>query len=344
MPKPPSTQWKDLDLRTRLICLVTYASVFNDVISQNELKRKLGGIDRADIDTAIHELVQEGLLINQEGYVGLPYQGHKITEKHIDTEVADNLIGRQMRFLRWIGKTPIIRFVGISGSLAARNPVANHEGIIDVDVFLITRSQTIWIVGILTAFYRMLVKGKHGHCCFNHVWDESDLKVYNRNLYTATEIFNLVPISGKETYDRFLKENSWASDYYPLETRPYEKSGSLSKSNTLNKILYTLFTLFRCAKNLSLMPLLELNFEPNPYRNQTLTRKGAENGGYQRMIQQKFSDHLKKYFPEMDTSELERCLFPDDLSRQIVQNAYKMPVSRDPKHSDMWALNYSKYK
>lgn len=332
--------WEKLSVTDRICCLITYASVFNDVIERSELIRRLGADDN-EAELTIHILIQQGTIIEDQGFLTVRDLRKKIREKHEDFVLAETLITRKLRLLRFIGWLPFIDFIGISGSLAARNPVSSGNRQADVDLFIITSNHCIWIVGIFVGFLRLICGGL-GELCFNHIWDGSDMKVRNQNLYVATEIYNLIPVSGTGTYHQFLQVNDWASGYFPAlksTVRTIRRTGGLS---WLNNVLYLLFTLIRCIKNFSFQPIRELSFKENGFRRLSLKRIGAENGGYQQMVQHKFVENLKTYFPEMDHETIEASLFPDELGTRIrLTHDFDFSSQVGIDHKNEWAIKYA---
>jgi len=121
-----------------------------------------------------------------------------------------------MNDLRKLGRNPLIKFVGISGSVAANNPTRDRSNLIDIDIFLITRNQCLWLYVIPLCClnnFRSLMQDRR--LCINFIMDESDLRIPNRNFFTATDIRNLIPVSGLDTFQSFRQANNWVDYYYP---------------------------------------------------------------------------------------------------------------------------------
>lgn len=335
--------WEKLSSSDKVCCFITYASVFNDVIERSELIRRLGATDCEVAELTIRTLIQQGVIIEDQGFLTVSDLRKKISEKPDDFVLAETLIARKLRLLRFIGRLPFIDFIGISGSLAARNPVSSDDRKADVDVFIITSNHCIWLVGIFAALHR-LFSGGSGRLCFNHIWDGSDMEVCNQNFYVATEIYNLIPVSGTRTYHQFLQVNDWAAGYFPALNSTVGTTRRTGGLSWFNKVFYLLFMFFRCIKNFSFLPLRELNFMSNDFRQISLKRRGAENGGYQQLVQRRFVENLKTYFPEMDHEMIEASLFPDELGIKIRSSPeFDFCSHSGARLRNGWAINYAKY-
>jgi predicted nucleotidyltransferase len=115
-----------------------------------------------------------------------------------------------------------IKMIGVTGSLAMAN--SGEES--DIDFLIITKSGHLWstrlfayIVISLFGFSarRSNDSSQKDKLCLNMWMDESDLIWRNpRNIYTAHEIAQIVPlVNKKETYEEFLSKNRWILKYWP---------------------------------------------------------------------------------------------------------------------------------
>lgn len=122
-----------------------------------------------------------------------------------------------------ISKIPTVKFVGITGSLAMMNSGRDS----DIDLMIITKKNCLWTTRLLSYLVTWLLgfktrkpksKLEKDMLCINLWLDESDL-VWNkndRNIYTAHEIAQVVPLVNKEkTYEKFLYLNRWILNYWP---------------------------------------------------------------------------------------------------------------------------------
>lgn len=141
-----------------------------------------------------------------------------ITRERISREKIEK--GRGLLLL--FGKLPWVKFIGVSGSVAAMN--ANESD--DVDLFVIASKNHLWTARFCLTVLSMIIGKRRGRTdqtfkdklCFNLFFTEADLVVpENKHTeYVAHEILQVVPIVNKdETYEQFLYANRWVQQLFP---------------------------------------------------------------------------------------------------------------------------------
>lgn len=324
-------------METGIATLVCYAGVFGDVIGVEEMAIRLGVAGQDDFYFALNELRHQGRIILKGGYAGLPGLEDKLCAKASKVETTRQLIDSRMQDLRKLGRNPIIKFVGISGSLAASNPTADCNGHLDIDLFLITRNQCLWLYVIPRGLRNLFPRAeKEPTLCDNYIMDELSLKVNNRNFFTATDIRNLIPVTGMAAYRKFLQSNNWVDYYYPGFTGCSVPTPERKSSNLINKSLFFIYTLLRCIKHRSLEPVKYFSCNTNPLSSINHNRLTQQCGGYQPLVQKKFSRLATTWFRDLVDDKLIDKLFPDELSDVI----RKQELEYFRIHT---TLDYSKY-
>lgn len=158
---------------------------------------------------------------------------------------------------RVLEKIPTVQMVGITGSLAMKN--ADKDS--DIDLMIITANGTLWTTRFL-AYLILLFLGfklrrasdeiEKDKLCLNMWLDRSDLVWQKRNIFTAHEIAQVVPLVNKdEAYERFLWKNRWTLDFWPNAVSvKKERSSSiqLRKNYLLESLLYKLQFLYMRRK------------------------------------------------------------------------------------------------
>ena len=138
-------------LRELVIIHINYRDIFNAPVSLHDLQ---SWVDVAEVSVIISELdylTEEGL-IETDGKHNYCVAGrsevfrHRAGKKRLSAITLKNH-QRIINYLSWI---PFIRFVGISGSIAAENPTVDRDGIrqgkVDLDIFVITSANSLWLV------------------------------------------------------------------------------------------------------------------------------------------------------------------------------------------------------
>jgi D-beta-D-heptose 7-phosphate kinase/D-beta-D-heptose 1-phosphate adenosyltransferase len=132
---------------------------------------------------------------------------------------------------------PGIKMIAVTGSLAMEN--SSEES--DIDLMIITKNGLLWTTRALT--YLMIGifgigvrkpndSNQKDKLCLNIWLDESDLiwPKKDRNLYTAHEIAQTVPLINKDkTYQKFIYQNKWVLDFWPNAVRVNKKYDSKKK-------------------------------------------------------------------------------------------------------------------
>jgi D-beta-D-heptose 7-phosphate kinase/D-beta-D-heptose 1-phosphate adenosyltransferase len=145
-----------------------------------------------------------------------------------------------------ISKIPNVLFVGITGSLAMMNSGKDS----DIDLLIITSHGRLWLTRLLVYYTlnasrftlrRPRVDNERDALCLNMWLDESDLVWVkkDRNIYTAHEIAQVVPLVNKEkTYEKFLYLNRWILNYWPnsVKIRRYKEKVISPDSSFLSLI------------------------------------------------------------------------------------------------------------
>jgi hypothetical protein len=174
------------------------------------------------------------------------------------------------------------------------------------------------------------------------IMDESDLRIYNRNFYTANEMRNLIPVSGFITYNKFLHINNWINIFFPGFTKDEQVPPFHNSANILNKILFLVYNLIRCIKNISFKPIRGISFKHDPFKEMNVNRIGQFYGGYQAMVLRRFINITDKWFPGVISDEIIHMLFPDNLSHFLRQEGYN--IEELCRRAGRKQLNHGKYE
>lgn len=332
-------------IKNQIINHICYRDVFNAPVSIELLKKWIGinQINTASFNDAIYELKSEKLIVQKDEYLAI-YPKYEFIEQQAEKSiVSEKLINRGRIFLTYLSKVPLIKYIGISGSLAADNPTIGtagvNKGVVDLDLFIISAKNTLWIFFLLERVYtnvQRLIFGHHFYC-FNYVTDESFLEVHNKNFYTATEIINLKTIYDDGVYDDFMVKNKWSEKFYNNlyghgEIIYSRKSFSwLFILWPLNFLCFILFCLGRGLKRLEWEPILEMFNGFNPVQKCNLKRLSNPNGGYQEALKARFLELYKMNFPGYYSKQMMEHLFPAYSAFQITKEK-----SYDLEHEEMF--------
>lgn len=201
-----------------------YADIFDYPMLAHEIHKwlikKEASIEQ--IEKALKRLVNQKKIVLKQGVyflkrrselIGIRQEREVVSQKYY---AKAQWIGRFLRIIPWI------QLVGISGSLAMRNAEESD----DIDLFVITRSNRVWLTRLCTALILELFgerrkrdaspKESQSKICLNLLLSEDALEQKKHNLYIAHEILQLKVLwERSKTYQKFLEANQWAMAFLP---------------------------------------------------------------------------------------------------------------------------------
>ncbi len=273
-----------------IIKTLLYSDIFDFPLSKDELWQFLisrENILRDSFEYALKNL--SGDISCKDGFYCLKSKEWCIKKRKAMLPEARKKLKIAKKAAYNLSYIPTVKFIGISGGLAA----GNAEKTDDIDFFIITKKNTLfmtrlWVLAVLELMnLRRTRTGKNASnkICVNLLIDETRLKFHKHDLYTAREIVQVKPLFEREdTYNTFLNKNKWVSNFFPNMTKQQLYSGKRSKNyNSLNALsnLLHLPPLPQLAKAIQIIYMKKhqtsevisshiLAFHPNDYRPQTL--------------------------------------------------------------------------
>ncbi len=213
------------NLHLQIIKTVAYADIFDFPLTETEISHYLLGRERRnrkDLKEGIAELIQEGLL-HQEANLLAFYDREKLIQKRkARHKMSKEKYKKAEKIARILSKIPTIQLIGVSGSLSMFNSKKSD----DIDLFFITKENTLWIsrflvtVALLVLREKRAIKKRYAEdkICPNMFLSENVLGfgLGEQNLFIAHELAQLKVLYQKsEMHARILYANKWIKEFLP---------------------------------------------------------------------------------------------------------------------------------
>ncbi|MEO8943983.1 MAG: hypothetical protein ABI297_05225, partial [Ginsengibacter sp.] len=181
---------------------LTYFDLFHYPITRCELLIFSSEETRlSSIDKELDSLVNEQVIFKLDEFYSLQNEP-SIAEKRRQGNIrAIQQIIIARRVAKILYGCPFVKSIAVSGSLSKHFAEDNS----DIDFFIITSANRLWIA---RTFMHVLKKlsyliGKQNWFCMNYYVDELAMEIPEKNIFTAMEIVTLIPMHGKDCFQRF---------------------------------------------------------------------------------------------------------------------------------------------
>ncbi len=233
MPEHFSNEISQAVLQTLL-----YSDVFDFPLTAREVHRFLHG-KLATYDQVYQTLSEDPRLIKKENYFTLIGREVLVDIRKQRDSRSRKLMPYALRYGRVLGRLPFVRMVALTGSLA----VLNVSTIADFDYLLVTHPGRLWIARAFALLFGRLTR-RFGHTiCPNLIISENCLEWNPHDLYSARELCQMIPITGKNVYRKLMKTNQWVEEFLPnaiaesASLPPNEQERTSASQKTLELLL-----------------------------------------------------------------------------------------------------------
>lgn len=198
-----------------------YADIFTYPLTEDEIWKYIAEqpLSKQAVHTALLKL--KSLVTKKNSFITLAGRESSIPLRQERSKIAKEKYTHALRAARILSFIPTILLVGLSGSAAMDN--ADWED--DIDFFIITKHNMLWITRLLTILLldilgirRKHASKKRNGICINIFLDEADLAFSKRqqDIYSAHEIVQMKPLVNRNTtYQRFIYANTWIMPILP---------------------------------------------------------------------------------------------------------------------------------
>lgn len=239
------------EIKKGILSTLIYSDIFDFPLKNSEIFKYFGGskkISKLTLRNVLRQLVKSGTIGYLQDYYFLrSKQKLVLLRKKRRLESIKKLkIARSVASL--LKHIPTVQFIGISGSLA----VGNCDSRDDIDLFIIVKSNTLWITRFFVNVFLTVTYKKRlttdfvspNKICPNMYLAEDKLSIDNlrRNLFTAREIVQVKPLFDRShIYSKFLSKNKWVNDFLPNINIPEKFESNNDPTKKIVKFLDRIF-------------------------------------------------------------------------------------------------------
>ena len=222
-----------MKIEKSILKVLVYFDIFSYPLTLQEIRSFLDRtVNDDELRNTIEELLQSQRIFRLHEFYSLQNDLSLIERRRKGNEQAAILLKKARDIANRLYNFPYVRAIGVSGSVSKNFADENA----DIDYFIITKADRLWIARTLLHLFKKnpLLKNSNQHYCMNYFIDEAELLIEEKNIYTATEVFTLIPVAGNGSMKNFFSANTWSHNYFPNRNLPsvkedVKRAGSWSK-------------------------------------------------------------------------------------------------------------------
>ena len=208
-------------IRERCLATLAYFDLFDYPLTLHELQTYFLGEQPTHDELKFFLMADKDLIQHQDGYYFLKGRDFILVTREQREKISKNYWKKARFFLPFLQFVPFLKMVGICNTLAINN--ASKES--DIDLFIVAKTGRLFFVRFLTvALFTILGVRRHGskiagRFCLSFYTDESALNLEkiqsgDDDIYLPFWVLTMKPIYGRETYEKFVRENFWVHNYF----------------------------------------------------------------------------------------------------------------------------------
>lgn len=211
-PASPAARVSGFELA--ILCTLVYADLFDYPLTSTEVHRYLIGLPApaAQVKEALGGGIWLADRIRPAGeFWVLAGREHLADLRRYRAAVAAGLWSLALRYGRIIAALPFVRMVAVTGALALDNVEPGD----DIDYLVVTEPGHLWVCRALVIGVVRWAADRGVRLCPNYFLSERALRLEDRNLFTAHELAQMVPLFGLDIYQKMRQLNRWTARFLP---------------------------------------------------------------------------------------------------------------------------------
>jgi hypothetical protein len=201
-------------LRRSILATVIYADLFDHALTREEVHRYL--IGRASSAAAVAAMLDNDAELRSriaptEDRFHLKGRIQLTNIRRQRLAASAGLWPVARRYGAQIARLPFVRLVGVTGALAMDN-ARQHD---DIDLFILAQPGRLWLCRLFVLGVVKLAARQGYVLCPNFLLSTDHLRLSERNLFTAHEVVQMVPLERNPWYGAFIEANGWVTDFLP---------------------------------------------------------------------------------------------------------------------------------
>lgn len=221
------------EIKPDIIDTLAYFDIFSYPLrlEQIHLYLHFGNVSKKDLKELIREIP---IIEEKKGLYFFKGRDNIVLTRKVRERVSREKIKLGIHYSNIIGKIPGVKMVGLTGSISMLNSLEED----DIDLFIVTRKNTLWVTRIMVVIAAKLMgikreyksKATTNKLCLNMFMDERELEISDKNIYTAHEIVQMRVYHDDNTLKKFIQSNLWIRHFFPNLYLKTENKGKKKKT------------------------------------------------------------------------------------------------------------------
>lgn len=191
---------------------ILYFSIFDYPVTKEEIFIYSDCDSKIQVENELEWLTKNKIVHDINGFYLKSFSPEFIERRQNGNAMAEKVLPKALKMANKIAQFPFVKGVSFSGAFS--KGYFDEDG--DVDFFIITAKNRLWIARTLLILYKKIfLLNSKKYFCVNYFISEKDLSIAEKNKFTAMEIVTLIPTHGKTIFRNFFDENTWVTDYFP---------------------------------------------------------------------------------------------------------------------------------